>query len=82
MLLFQPMNSASFAFRRATLATSFCFAGSLFGQAVATPTPSTPSQAPGQESVVELSPFVISENSETGWIATETLAGSRLRTNF
>jgi hypothetical protein len=76
------MNSASFAFRRATLATSFCFAGSLFGQAVATPTPSTPSQAPGQESVVELSPFVISENSETGWIATETLAGSRLRTNF
>jgi iron complex outermembrane receptor protein len=31
---------------------------------------------------VELSPFVISEASETGWIATETLAGSRLRTNF
>src|SRR2546421_4442426 len=31
---------------------------------------------------VELSPFVISESSETGWIATETLAGSRLRTNF
>lgn len=31
---------------------------------------------------VELSPFVIAENSDTGWIATETLAGSRLRTNF
>ena len=40
--------------------------------------------APKAESqpVVELSPFVISESSETGWIATETLAGSRLRTNF
>lgn len=31
---------------------------------------------------IELSPFVISESSETGWIATETLAGSRLRTNL
>ena len=31
---------------------------------------------------MELSPFVISSTSETGWIATETLAGSRLRTNF
>ncbi len=34
------------------------------------------------ENAVQLSPFVISENSDTGWVATETLAGSRLRTNF
>jgi outer membrane receptor protein involved in Fe transport len=41
----------------------------------------TVSPAPAEtERVVELSPFVIS--SSTGWIATETLAGSRLRTNF
>lgn len=31
---------------------------------------------------IELSPFVITETSEPGWVATETLAGSRLRTNF
>ena len=31
---------------------------------------------------VELSPFVISSSSEAGWVATETLAGSRLRTDF
>ncbi len=34
------------------------------------------------EPAVELSPFVISESADTGWVATETLAGSRLRTNF
>ena len=34
------------------------------------------------EPVVELSPFVISSSADTGWIATETLAGSRLRTDF
>src|SRR5437773_1551481 len=34
------------------------------------------------EHAIELSPFVIRESSATGWVATETLAGSRLRTNF
>ncbi|MCG8526107.1 MAG: hypothetical protein MI748_06990 [Opitutales bacterium] len=33
------------------------------------------------EDVYELSPFLI-ESDEQGWIATETLAGSRMRTNF
>ena len=32
--------------------------------------------------VVELSPFVIAAAADTGWVATETLAGSRLRTSF
>lgn len=31
---------------------------------------------------VQLSPFVISDSVDSGWIATETLAGSRLRTDF
>jgi iron complex outermembrane receptor protein len=31
---------------------------------------------------VELSPFVVSAESESGWSATETLAGTRLRTSF
>ncbi|MEO6244490.1 MAG: TonB-dependent receptor plug domain-containing protein, partial [Opitutaceae bacterium] len=34
------------------------------------------------EPAIELSPFVISSSAEVGWIATETLAGSRLRTDF
>ncbi len=47
--------------------------------------PASPRSAatPGAgEAVVELSPFVISTTAETGWVATETLAGSRLRTDF
>ncbi|MGH8020264.1 MAG: hypothetical protein ACREIA_18690 [Opitutaceae bacterium] len=35
-----------------------------------------------EDDAVELSPFTITSDSETGWVATETLAGSRLRTNF
>src|SRR5215204_348710 len=62
-----------------TLAVCVALLCSTYGQ-VAPPVPS--SVAPATDAVVELSPFVISESSETGWIATETLAGSRLRTNF
>lgn len=32
--------------------------------------------------IIELSPFVVSSTSETGWVATETIAGTRLRTNL
>src|SRR6186713_96845 len=53
-------------------------------QTLPPPSPTTEPVSPvaSANQVVELSPFVISETSETGWIATETLAGSRLRTNF
>ncbi len=51
----------------------------LFAQALP---PAPPARASTNEAPVELSPFVISSSSETGWIATETLAGSRLRTDF
>ena len=44
-----------------------------------TATAATDSAAP---SPVALSPFVISSGNETGWVATETLAGSRLRTDY
>ena len=47
-----------------------------------TTAPAAAQPANSAESVVELSPFVISSSSETGWVATETLAGSRLRTDF
>ncbi|MBI5769134.1 MAG: hypothetical protein HZA93_15175 [Verrucomicrobia bacterium] len=49
--------------------------------AQAVPPSSAPPKA-AEEPAVELSPFVISSSSETGWVATETLAGSRLRTDF
>jgi iron complex outermembrane receptor protein len=51
----------------------------------AAPPPATPapsSTAAAEEPPVELSPFVISATSDVGWVATETLAGSRLRTDF
>ena len=38
-------------------------------------------EASGEDEVVELSPFVVSAD-ETGWYATETLSGSRMRTSF
>lgn len=50
-------------------------------QAVPPSTRSTPAPETTGD-VVELSPFVISSAAETGWVATETLAGSRLRTDF
>jgi outer membrane receptor protein involved in Fe transport len=38
--------------------------------------------APAEEQVIELSPFVVSSDSEVGYAATETLSGSRLRTEL
>jgi len=57
----------------------------LTGAFAQTVTPSAPPAAavdrPGTQPI-ELSPFVITESGEAGWIATETLVGSRLRTNL
>ncbi len=42
-------------------------------------------EAPAAKSVgdvVELSPFVIQASAETGWVATQTLGGSRMKTDF
>ena len=47
-----------------------------------TPRPPMPDDAGENSRATELSPLVISAATETGWISTETLAGSRLRTNF
>ncbi|NDV61556.1 TonB-dependent receptor plug domain-containing protein [Puniceicoccales bacterium CK1056] len=35
-----------------------------------------------EEEVVELSPFVVSADSEVGYVATETLSGTRIRSNL
>jgi hypothetical protein len=62
-----------------TLAASLGFlTATLHGQTV----PPKPASLAVDDEPIELSPFVISSSSETGWIATETLAGSRLRTSF
>ncbi|MEY2881025.1 MAG: hypothetical protein RLZZ15_3405, partial [Verrucomicrobiota bacterium] len=57
---------------------------SLLAQTLPPPATTTaPTRATGStEAPVELSPFVISSSTEVGWVATETLAGSRLRTDF
>jgi len=44
-----------------------------------TPTASSPLK---EEEILELSPFIVSTEEETGWVANNTLAGSRLRTKL
>jgi hypothetical protein len=50
--------------------------------APARPAAPTSATTAGGETVVELSPFVIDATKETGWVATQTLGGSRMKTDF
>jgi hypothetical protein len=43
---------------------------------------SSPTKQSAEESIIELSPFVTSEKSVTGYAATETLSGTRMRTDL
>lgn len=54
------------------------------GPAPAAPRRSIPvtTAVPTDPDTVELSPFIVSSTSETGWVATQTLAGSRMKTDF
>jgi len=56
-----------------------CLALPIFAQTVP---PVTNASAPAEQETVELSPFVIQASSETGWVATQTLGGSRMKTDF
>src|SRR3954469_21742903 len=60
----------------------FAVATGVLAQTLPPPAAPATGPRPDEQQALELSPFIISESSETGWIATETLAGSRLRTNF
>jgi iron complex outermembrane receptor protein len=62
----------------ACLAGLITLTSPVFAQATA------PATKPASNSTetVELSPFVVAETGETGWVATETIAGTRLRTSF
>ncbi|MBM3853608.1 MAG: hypothetical protein FJ399_10685, partial [Verrucomicrobia bacterium] len=64
------------------LASAFLIATGGFAQAIdPAPRPST-AVAATAEPVVELSPFEVTASTATPWVATETLAGTRLRTNL
>ena len=42
----------------------------------------SPAQPPTGKSIIELSPFILNEQAGTGYAATETLSGTRLRTDL
>ncbi len=63
------------------LALIFALTASALAQ-TAPPPPPEAAPVPTAPPVIELSPFVVSDTANTGWVATETLAGSRLRTDY
>lgn len=75
LMISQRSNIACFA-------TAFLvMSGSMLAQTTIATVP--PATSPLQEEeVVQLSPFLVSAEEETGWVATNTLAGSRLRTKL
>lgn len=87
-------RNAALPFSRTAVLGSFLaiFAGLLAspgGAQTVSPPPATssssaagPASAAGSGEVITLNPFVIEAESETGWIATQSLAGSRLRTDL
>jgi hypothetical protein len=64
------------------LTASFILAAPVAALAQIAPNPAPPSgvATANAEVAIELSPFVVSEDAEPGWLATSTLAGSRLNT--
>ncbi|BET67537.1 hypothetical protein ASA1KI_24550 [Opitutales bacterium ASA1] len=64
--------------------TIACTSLVVLSRAPAQTTPSTPpgGTAPGENEVVVLSPFEVNSSSDVGYQATESLAGTRIRTNL
>ncbi|AWI10223.1 hypothetical protein [Ereboglobus luteus] len=59
------------------------FAGTLFSFGQMSPNAAKSATTPGDDEIVELSPFVVSvERSESGYMAKETVAGNRLRADI
>ncbi len=71
--------SARRLFACATAVTLTLAAGPLAAQPVAPSTPSTPEPT---EQTVTLNPFLVEGTEDVGYMATSTLAGTRLRTNL
>src|SRR5687767_6011939 len=66
------------------LTTPFIVAGALVAinpaSAQVAPPPAAQPAAPAAEKTIELSPFVVTAEGDDTWLATSTLAGSRLNT--
>jgi outer membrane receptor protein involved in Fe transport len=45
-------------------------------------TPAAPATAPADDEIIQLSPFEVSASQDRGYQATQTLAGTRIRTNL
>ncbi|HEX2860099.1 MAG TPA: TonB-dependent receptor plug domain-containing protein, partial [Lacunisphaera sp.] len=68
---------------KSPLPSRFLLAALLPLAAVAQTAPSAPvGDVAARDEVIVLSPFVVSSESENGYLATETLAGMRIRTNL
>src|SRR5262245_30660376 len=52
------------------------------GYAQVAPAPATTAPAPVEEEPIKLSPFEVNASKDTGYQATETLAGTRIRTDL
>src|SRR6218665_3859474 len=76
----KPTKTDLIAFRCAAVVflNFLAFGSHLFAQT----TLPVPNPAPRSSETIELSPFIITETAEAGWVATETLAGTRLRTEL
>ncbi len=61
----------------ARFSLGLCLAGTLGAQVAPAPSPAKP-----QEQPIELSPFVVDESNDVGYLANNTLAGSRLNTRL
>ena len=64
-----------------TTAAALAFASTLAAQSVP-PTPPAASRAAVTNAVIELSPFTVTSEKDTGYVATNTLAGSRLNSSL
>src|SRR5688572_24587765 len=71
-------------FRTATVFGAVLLSSSLaFGQATPQPSPAPAATTPeAEEETIVLSPFEVSAETDTGYAATDTLAGSRIRTEL
>lgn len=79
LLPHSPVRRAPRGFRAGAATLAFAFPFGLFGQALPT---ADPAASPPGEEIVRLNPFVVSVARDTGYQATETLAGTRIRTDL
>ncbi|HOF41702.1 MAG TPA: TonB-dependent receptor, partial [Candidatus Hydrogenedentes bacterium] len=65
-------------------AAAFAMLGTVMAQAQSVPQekPTAPATPEASEEIVELSPFEVNSSKDTGYQATETLAGTRIRTEL